>query len=552
MNLRTCIFSLCSLFCVPAVPIQAQTAVPDRFKKLDKNSDGTLNAAEVAAMPSLTRLLPVADLNKDGGLSRDELRKAAERFPPLGQLIGDKPSGESSATKPAIETREMLDFEFTQDYFPGRDVKGEMMSGSELMRLTAYRGQLFAATSMFRDPWMKQRYDGYTGCQVLRKESSSGAWQVDVSFGPRFLRTDALEAIRFTRDANGRELQKPVDMLVAGIWDLGERGSQKDRHITLAVRDDGSGKWTLSKVAPVPDGDRGFASIRAMRVHRDRVSGIEYLVVGAAHGGIFKGVFDPDATGRLRWVGGDEVDASFGRPVAFAEANGSLYASFDYGGITVQNQKGGIFRRVDGPKPRWEQVYRNYNPKFARWNQVARGLTAVPAEDGSCKEVLLAALESIPEPIIIRIEPHQEHLAVTEINWLDLFTGVFGGTPSADESGLAAAALNRFEPFINPATGATGHFVTTSVRHPDDPAPGRNGAYFLIRREAGRYDWAEVKAVPSLTAGGNLRGMRTIEKSPFANEPNVYYFGGYTAGIVEEMQSGTAWIYKGTLKEKQP
>jgi hypothetical protein len=361
-----------------------------------------------------------------------------------------------------------------------------------------------------------------------------------------------LEAIQFTHDANGRALEKPVEMLVAGIWDLGENLSQRGRAITLAIRDDATGKWTLSKVAPVPDGDRGFASIRAMRVHRDQVSGIPYLVVGAAHGGVFKGVFDPAAPGRIRWIGGDEVDASFGRPVAFAIANGSLYASFDYGGITVQNQKGGIFRRIDGPEPRWEEVYRNYKPKFARWNQVARGLTAVPAEDGSGKEVLLAALESIPEPIIIRIEPHHEHRAVTEINWLDLFTGVFGRKPAADESGLAAAALNRFEPFPNPATGATEHFVTSSVRHPDDPAPSRNGAYFLIRRAAGRYDWAEVKPAPSLTGGKNLRGMRTIEKSPFPGEPEVYYFGGYTAGIVEEMQSGTAWIYKGQIITAKP
>lgn len=137
MNLRTYVFSLCTLFCVIVDSIQAQTVVPDRFKQLNKNSDGMLTAAEVVAMPSLTRLLPVVDLNKDGVLSRDELRKAAERFPPLGQLIGEKASGGPSATIPAIETREILDFQFTQDYFPGKDAKGEMMSGSELMRLTA-------------------------------------------------------------------------------------------------------------------------------------------------------------------------------------------------------------------------------------------------------------------------------------------------------------------------------------------------------------------------------------------------------------------------------
>ncbi len=47
MNLRACIFSLSTLFCVAVSSIHAQTAAPDRFKQLDKNSDGTLSRDEV-------------------------------------------------------------------------------------------------------------------------------------------------------------------------------------------------------------------------------------------------------------------------------------------------------------------------------------------------------------------------------------------------------------------------------------------------------------------------------------------------------------------------
>lgn len=148
---------------------------------------------------------------------------------------------------------------------------------------------------------------------------------------------------------------------------------------------------------------------------------------------------------------------------------------------------------------------------------------------------------------MVRIEPANNHRAVTELNYLELFTRVFKEPPKSDESGLVTAALNCLEPFENPDSGIVDRFLTTNIRHPRDPAEGNNGAYFLIRRSSARYDWGEIKPAPDLAAGSTLRGVRTIEKSPFPDEPDVYYFGGYTAGIVEPMQSNTAWIYKATL-----
>ncbi len=51
------------------------------------------------------------------------------------------------------------------------------------------------------------------------------------------------------------------------------RVSGLNRHIAAAVRDDATGKWTISQIARVPDAERGFASIRAMIVHHDAVRG---------------------------------------------------------------------------------------------------------------------------------------------------------------------------------------------------------------------------------------------------------------------------------------
>ncbi|MBU0609507.1 MAG: hypothetical protein KKI08_16595, partial [Armatimonadetes bacterium] len=185
------------------------------------------------------------------------------------------------------------------------------------------------------------------------------------------------------------------------------------------------------------------------------------------------------------------------------------------------------------------------------WNQTDRGITTVPAEDGSGKEVILVGVEWPPEPIIVRIEPHHDHRAVIELNYNDYFTKVFGrppqilgGSKQHPHAGCQCAALNYFEPFTDPVTGETDHFVTLFLIHPDDPAVGCNGAYFLIRRAPGAYEWGEIPS--GLPAGQHLRGTRTVEKSPFADEPNTYYFGGCFNGPDEQPpKPNMAWIYRG-------
>jgi hypothetical protein len=452
-----------------------------------------------------------------------------------------------------VSVKQITSFSFVRDYEPGtQDANGLEMSGSELMRLVAYRGELFASTSTFTDPRLYTGDPSYPGCQVLRKPSSAGGWMVDVSFGRRYLRTDALEVVRFSRDASGNLLPEPVEMLVAGIWDIGESLPGGRRFVTVAIRDDDTRTWTPSLVASVPASDRGFASVRAMEVHRDSVTGREYLFVGAANGGMFKGVYDPTVPGRIRWTGEDEVNSFFGRVHSMTVANGALYASFDYGGLTVQDQQGGVFRRVDGPRPAWQRVYRNYDARYPTWNQTARGVTAVAAEDGSGVEVILVGVEWPPAPVIVRIEPHHDHRAVVELDYHAYLTAAFGRPPqilggSAENphAGIEAAALNYFESFVHPETGEIDHFVTLFLAHPDDPAEGRNGAYFLVRRAPGSYEWGEIPS--SLPAGQHLRGSRTIERSPFPGEANVWYFGGCLIGPDEQPpRPNLAWVYRGT------
>jgi len=449
-----------------------------------------------------------------------------------------------------------VNFEFSKNYFPGtNDKNGNNLTGQELMRIIKYKGELFASTSVFTDPRGPLGDPEYTGCQILRKRDSKSGWEVDVSFGKRYLRTDCLEVIQFTKDDSGKPLSKPIEMLVAGIWDIGERMPGGNRNITIAVRNDTSGKWFLSKGPSLPITEKGFASVRAMKVYKDQLSDKEYLFVGAACGGMHKVIYDPSSPGNIRWLPGDEVDKSYGRVHSMCIANDRLYASFDYGGLTVQNQSGGIYQRINGDNPSWKQVYRNYNPKYPTWNQTDRGITSVPDETDPTKEVIIVGVESPPEPIIVRIEPHNNHKAVIELNYADyLQKFVFDGKyPKPIESTLAAA-LNYFDPFENSETGKSEYFVTLALKHPKDPLADYNGAWFLIRRDKDQYDWGYIPS--GLPDGEHLRGTRTVCKSPFADEPNTFYFGGYFAGEYEEKaKPNSAWIYKGKLvdtKEDDP
>jgi hypothetical protein len=522
------------------------------FQQWDLDGDGKITKEEAAKAPWLDQRFDRLDRNKNGILSLEELGlpAAASTQRPARGAGKTKPQPVLSAEAPGMKRV----FTFTRDYTPGtRDANGKMRSGQELMRILTYRGQLFASTSTFTDPRLWTEGDPeYTGCQVLRKSNSKAEWQVEASFGKRYLRTDYLEVVRFTKDADGRPLAQPVEMLVATLWDLGEPIG-RNRRLMLVVRDDATGQWTLVPGASVPDAERGFVCIRSLKVHTDKVTGMEYLFMAAGCGGMYKSVYDPSMPGKIRWLEGDELDKSYGRGQSMCAANGDLYVSYDYGGLLVQNQAGGVFRRIDGPQPRWECVYRNYDPKYPTWNQTGRGITAVPAEDGSGKEVVMVGIENPPEPILVRIEPHNNHRAVVELNYNEYFTRVFGrkpqmlgGSAQSPHAGCEVPALNRFDPFINPETGKLEHFVTLFLFRPDDC----NNAYFLIRRAPGEYDWGEVTS--DLPAGESLRGTRTIEKSPFPDEPNTYYFGGCCAGPdMQPARPNLAWIYKGVVGARE-
>ena len=547
-----------------AGPTQSQ---PDRFTALDRNKDSVLSKEELSNHPSLIKLLPTADKDKDGALSRDEIRAASARFPALAELIGEQPgpTEKRSGTPlnnapidprwgPDVEPKESsLSFKFIPDYLPGTtDSNGEVLGGSELMRLTAYDGKLFGAVGYFGQNPLKRRS---FGAQVVRKDSARGGWMVDATF-PEYVRVDTLVKVTFISDHAGRMLKKPISKLVAGLWwkKVKPWGVDEEEAISVAVRDDSTRKWTISTMAKASGGSPG--DVRALALHKDAKTDREYLFAGGGDGKVYRGSYDPKAPGELKW----EVDPGLpktARLVTFTTCLGSLYVA---GGLVENNgvipsrgqvkaaelrRNGGLFRRIDGDNSRWELVYQWPFAGPAFNEHLMRGLTVVPDPKDSSKVAILGGLED--PPLIQHIDPLTGK-AVDELNYLKYFQRVFDDRPN---KGLWVNAVmtNQLEPFTHPITGEKMHLVTAYIMHPKNPEAPHNGAWFLVRKLDGTYSHGAIYPEGGLPSGQSLQGVRSIIESPFAGERGkIWYFAGY--GAQRKLVHDTAWIYRGEVAAK--
>jgi hypothetical protein len=448
----------------------------------------------------------------------------ASKFPAVLSKHGDSPDADGQAENEGEQEQSLNAFvRFTHDYVPGtRDRNGQFMGGTETMRIVAHDGKLFAGIGYWTD---QPGDDPRPGAQILRKGGPDQNWQVERDF-PRALRVNAMESITFTTDCAGRPLPKTVSLLVA---DAGLVAARSEGELVCYVRDDAAGQWVKNVVAS--RAPRAFN--RAFGFHHDAVTGIDRVFAGTGAGEIYRGSYDGDVPGLIRWESKPEYanpdfdGSAFKRCQGFCVANGKLYAS-----VAPR-----LLERKDGPKPEWSEVFR-WSPQ-PRAGAGLRGITAVPALD-SDHEVILGSREQ--EGRILRIDPHKNYEVTDELRSDEFLRNQLGQFRAGK-----LVAYNRFVSGTHPITGEPIHWVTVAGFKPGDP----HAAWLLIRHADATYEPVRVFD-SNLDDPPVLISTRTLEFAPWSDRE--FYIGGYDGAANNRRNHNTAWIYRGTLirQGKQP
>jgi hypothetical protein len=526
------------MVCEPSARLGfSQAEGGNRFQQFDKDGDGKVTREEAGNAAWFDTL----DANRDGTITRLEAASAAlsaaksKLASRLGPDSVQTYRKDSPGPVPLSDNKAFTDLQFTRDWVPGtKDHNGRLMTGTECNYIVAHGGRLYAAVSL----WNHDPAAPNPGPGVLVKKSADAPWEVDVQFHPRNVRVPVLASLTFGTDVAGKRLDPPVRLLMSGSGSFEHPGQ-----ITVQVRDDAQGIWMPSFVAST-QGMRSF-EVRHLAVHRDRVTGVDRVIAALTSGSVFSGGYDAGAPGRIRWNPEPDLSGRLARIMSCGSANGDAYLAVDITPDAPRN--GGLFRRVDGPQPRWEWLGEWGHRVQHRGVAWLRGLAAIPDPQQPGRQLLLASREV--DGVIEIINPQQNHEARVEFDLRKHFGGLVGARDGQRFTTLFA--YNEMTPAVHPDTGERVLLIAGGVMPglPGDDARAKS-AWYLVRHADGRYGTGQVfdpAVVPH--ALGGLRSARTVCVSPFPEDRGrVVYFGGFDAA--QGPHRDTAWIYKGTLKEK--
>jgi poly(A) polymerase len=442
---------------------------------------------------------------------------------------------------------EMIAPGWEQSYKAGyTDSTGHYAGGSEIMHLVGHKGKLYAAAGY----WMDSRNIWYGGKdpntgwgQILRLDKPGGQWEVDLEMGPQHLRPEILKSVTFTKDGKGKALKEPVNLLIASAYSPRQGGTE----VNFFVRDDNSGKWEKSTIVSSTGESGENNSVRNINVYRDKVTGMERIFISIGLKGIFSGVYDPDAPGKIRWDKKSESDPVEIRPLAIIVANNSLL--FSSGKL--------VYRRNDGETPTYAVAHdlKDVFPgKVFQPVGGIRGLTAIPNPKGPGESLLFVFCEgNRTRGCVYRLDPDgRDGYTRTQEACLDsLMSDYLSGNPVY----YLLAAYNDIFPVVNPSNKETVHLIGFEswiggnrypVRRTNADGGFYAGAMYAIRDRNGKYRLSEVNG-PSDGCKPDLVAPRTITLSPFNQDnQNIIYFGGFDGN--DRPSHETAWIFSTSLE----
>ncbi|MBV8408372.1 MAG: hypothetical protein JOY64_12120 [Alphaproteobacteria bacterium] len=429
-----------------------------------------------------------------------------------------------------------------------RDRGGRFAGGSQIIHLVPHKGSLYAANGYWMDNhnvWYGGSNPNFGWSQVLRLSAPSEPWSVDFELGPRHLRTELLKSVTVTQDSSGRPLPAPETLLIAATYDGSGAGG-----VGLFVRNDQTGAWTRSNIISGNTGRNGEDnSVRAAAVYRDRVTGREQLFVSVGVLGLFTGQYD--ATHHtFVWSSAPEFGPTATRTLAIVETNDGLF--FAAGAQ--------IFRRVDGPSPRWMPVADLSGEVDASTNRATfqsiggiRGLSAIQGPvAGKQSLIFVWNRGSNSQGCIFRLDPQPtgSYTRLIETCLSELISRHLDGA----RVHYAFGAYSEFTPLTDPATGTPWHLIgleTFLTGAASLPLTARNqrtanggfyaGALYAMRDPLAHWRIGDANGryrpgQPELVA------IYTAALSPFAAAARrTIYLGGYDPN--HHPSTDTGWVY---------
>ncbi len=531
---------------------QVPAQLEQMFRQADRDADGKLSPQE---LPNAERFKQM-DRDGDGFVTLEEAAAGSTTGQPT-QPQATPLTGQELELRSPID-RPFLDFAFTTDYYAGNQPEASpLRAATEANALVAHNGMLYCATS-YMPPGNKL---AEVNPKILVKKSADSPWEVDFEAGSEFIRLGFLKSVAFTTDGRGRKLDRPVPVLIAGTgaWRSQPTG------VVVFSRNDETGTWTKSELSPNRwnrEQTNHTTEVRCIFDHVDRVTGVHSVFAGSATGRLFRGVYDPAQPGLIAWDTEPELGDLVGHFLCAAEADGVQYVGIAYGPTKEDVRQfperpvkdHGLFRRVDGPDAHWEWLpvpewEDPQQPGRSLRTAQLRGMTAVPAPDGTHEDLLIAW--DSRDATIERIDLENGYHATVEIDVRGYLSEQWGR-----RMGIGTFAYNDMLPVTDPKTGQQASLIGLWVVYPEGKANElAKSSWYLVRYADGEYRHGRIWAAdnPLTESPYGLRGCRSVRPSPFPEEAGTtWYFCGFDqtgASGSAGARGATAWIYKGTLGE---
>lgn len=433
-------------------------------------------------------------------------------------------------------------FGWTHVFQAGRDVT----NGSEVDHLETHEGKLYAGVGYWMAP--------FHSLQIAALKSPDAKWYVSGQPSWWSTRPEAMRSLTWQTDAKGKKLPFPVSKLVA-TWYL-DRLGVGECGMGVLHTDAPTDRWTSGAYYRKRPYKRNYFTARAIIMHTDAITGIQYLFATTGIDGIIKGHYDPNSPILANFDKHPESGKFPCRPLALTVCGGKLYAS---GASEIK-------MRHDGRKATWSTIFDMKDHDDQTIDEAVggiRGLSTIPNPSGVGESLYFGWCANVKNKgCMVRIDidgnKYKHHYEKCVTDEMQKVLGNKGYN-------LQFAIVNYNYPLpVKTDEGKLIHIMGFEVLvfyfwHVDLPVVQETdirdgwknafyaGAGFLIRRSADDYE-ARIPGGPRFCKdqvnqyNPPLVSVRALVASPFGD--NGIYMGGYDPNW--HKSQNTAWAMRGS------